>query len=230
MDEKTKLYVFAKKEVALIFIFMILIASTAFVFGFKLGKGYSFTDQGFTPVDRQNVDILSKEEENVQKITDEGKDSSKEVSQEDFQKRLEERINQELNEEAKPAEPESQPIEPAPEKPQTKTQPIEPAVPVQKNVAASQPAAKATTSSDNYSGKYTIQLGSHRSLKEAEEFAAGFKYRGYAPIINEVDIPSRGVWYRVSLGVFDTITKAKEYVSKENSLFQGQDYVLVRFE
>ncbi len=228
MDEKTKLYVFAKKEVALIFIFMILIASTAFVFGFKLGKGYSFTDQGFTPVDRQNVDILSKEEENVQKITEENKDSSKEVSQEDFQKRLEERINQELNEEAKPVKDQpEQPVEPS--QPQSKAKPVEkPIEPAISDVADSQAAPQK--SNDNYSGKYTIQLGSHRSLKEAEEFAAGFKYRGYVPIINEVDIPSRGVWYRVSLGVFDTIAQAKEFISKENSLFQGQDYVLVRFE
>ncbi|CAN0060821.1 unnamed protein product [Chrysoparadoxa australica] len=83
---------------------------------------------------------------------------------------------------------------------------------------------------DKFSGKYTIQLGSHRSVEEAEAFAEGFKVRGYNPIINEVEIPNRGIWYRVSLGVFDTITDAKDYVKKEQSLFQGQDYVFVRFD
>tara|TARA_R110002072_G_scaffold64203_2_gene159221 strand:+ start:59831 stop:60532 length:702 start_codon:yes stop_codon:yes gene_type:complete len=233
MDEKTKLYVFAKKEVALIFIFMILISSTAFVFGFKLGKGYTFTDQGFMPIDRQNVDILSKEEESVQKITDQNKEGKLEVNQEDFQKRLEERINQELNQEGgavkAPVEESAAPQEKKNE-PVSETRPIEPATSLNDQAPSDNDQNTSLTSSDTYSGKYTIQLGSHRSLKEAEEFAAGFKYRGYIPIINEVDIPGRGVWYRVSLGVFGTITEAKEYVAKENSLFQGQDYVLVRFE
>jgi hypothetical protein len=48
MDSKTKLYVFAKKEVGLIFIFMILIAITSFVLGVKIGKNYSLEMAGVT--------------------------------------------------------------------------------------------------------------------------------------------------------------------------------------
>jgi septal ring-binding cell division protein DamX len=83
---------------------------------------------------------------------------------------------------------------------------------------------------DQYSGKYTINLGSYRSLEEAEAFAEGFRVRGYNPIINEAELPNRGVWYRVSLGVFDTISDAKDFVKKEQSLFQGQEYIFYRFD
>ncbi len=71
MDEKTKLYVFAKKEVALIFVFMILIAITSFVFGVKIGKTYSYQVSGLSPEDKQKVDLLSEKEEEVNKILEE---------------------------------------------------------------------------------------------------------------------------------------------------------------
>jgi cell division septation protein DedD len=82
---------------------------------------------------------------------------------------------------------------------------------------------------DQYRGKFTIQLGSYQSLDDAESFADGFRIRGYRPIINEVDIKKRGIWYRVSLGIFESVGKAKDYVIREKTLFKGQDYVIGRF-
>ena len=87
-----------------------------------------------------------------------------------------------------------------------------------------------TKSNNPYIGKFTIQLGSHNDLKEAEKFADGFRIRGYNPIINEVELRSRGTGYRVSLGVFDSVTEAKEYIFQEKSLFQSQDYVIAKFD
>ncbi|MBT6326705.1 MAG: SPOR domain-containing protein, partial [Bdellovibrionales bacterium] len=79
-------------------------------------------------------------------------------------------------------------------------------------------------------GKYTIQLGSHRNLVDAENFSEGFRIRGYNPVINEVTINGRGTWYRVSLGAFDNIRDLKDYVEKEKSLFESQDYVVGKYE
>ena len=83
---------------------------------------------------------------------------------------------------------------------------------------------------DQYRGKFTIQLGSYQSLRDAESFADGFRIRGYKPIINEVDIKKRGIWYRVSLGIFESVGKAKDYVLREKVLFKGQDYVIGKFD
>ena len=83
---------------------------------------------------------------------------------------------------------------------------------------------------DQYRGKFTIQLGSYQSLRDAESFADGFRIRGYKPIINEVDIKKRGIWYRVSLGIFESAGKAKDYVLREKVLFKGQDYVIGKFD
>ena len=83
---------------------------------------------------------------------------------------------------------------------------------------------------DLYVGKWTIQLGSYDDKGEAQSFANGLQVRGYSPILNEVNLGERGKWYRVSLGAFDNLVDAKNYVVREKSLFSGQDYVFVQFE
>ena len=202
MNENTKLYVFAKKEVALIFIFMVLIAVSAFVLGVKIGKNYSYLQSGYTPEDRAKVDMLSTQEEQLQDITDKRVPVDPQQLKDETHKALEERLKEQLEKEEAP------------------------------KIEMKSPTEESTTqvSGDDFDGKFTIQLGSHRSKKESEEFANGFKYRGYNPIINEVEISGRGTWYRTSLGVFSSIEEAKAYIKKEMELFRGQDYVIGRFE
>lgn len=89
----------------------------------------------------------------------------------------------------------------------------------------------ATTSSSEapqskLNGKFTIQLGSYNNLNEAKQFAEGFTVRGYNPIINEVKIDGKGTWYRVSLGLFNSVDEAKTYIKQEQSLFSGQEHVI----
>jgi septal ring-binding cell division protein DamX len=232
MDEKTKLYVFSKREVALIFLFMFLIALTSFVFGVKIGKSYSYEQAGIEPQDRQRVELLSGQEESVNQIVEETqkgvemKPEMKAPDMEDLNKKLEQHIKEETSEEGRPKPVQ---VDEGKERVQeTSNQMVEPAPGVE--VSMEEGSSSSVSKDDQYSGKYTIQLGSHRALEEAQAFAEGFRVRGYNPIVNEVEIPGRGVWYRVSLGAFNSITEAKDYVKKENSLFQGQEYVFVRFE
>jgi len=223
MDEKTKLYVFEKKEVALIFIFMILIAITSFMFGVRVGKNYSYQASGFSTEDRKNVDLLSGQEEMVNKVVEERNEGEKkEMSPEELKEKMHEslkaKIEDELSKEDRPK------VEVPDTKPMDTTKPLNNTDLIDDSTKAPAP------SKDQYTGKFTIQLSSHRSKGEAEEFANGFTIRGYDPIVNEVQIPGRGTWYRVSLGVFETAGQAKTYIDKERELFQGQDYVIGRFD
>lgn len=88
------------------------------------------------------------------------------------------------------------------------------------------PKAPVQAEPSPMAGKYTIQLGSYNNVDEARQFAEGFTVRGYSPIINEVKISGKGTWYRVSLGLFDTVDEAKAYISQEQSLFSGQEHVI----
>lgn len=202
MDSKTKLYVFAKKEVALIFIFMILIAVTSFVLGVKIGKNYSMEMAGITPEDQKKVvELLSNKEEELSKIKANPESSTVESS--DIEHKLQEKISEEFGGQSGAASHGS-------------------------NMSVATEGPATTTIKDALSGKFTIQLGSHRTLKEAESFAEGFRARGYNPIINQIEIKGKGTWYRVSLEAFNTAEEAKAYVGREKSLFMGQDYTIIK--
>lgn len=203
MDSKTKLYVFAKKEVALIFIFMILIAVTSFVLGVKIGKNYSMEMAGITPEDQKKVvELLSSKEEELSRIKANPEASTVESS--DIEHKLQEKISEEFGAGGKPA---------------TEAHGAN---------MSHEAAPTAVASKDALSGKFTIQLGSHRTLKEAESFAEGFRARGYNPIINQIEIKGKGTWYRVSLEAFNSAEEAKAYVGREKSLFMGQDYTIIK--
>jgi cell division protein FtsN len=211
MDSKTKLYVFAKKEVALIFTFMILIAITSFIMGIKIGKKYTYEVAGITHEDQKKVvDLLSKNEEDLENIKKNQEAHKVEVS--DIENKLQEKISDEFGVHT-------------------------PAAAHATNMSTEAKPHEATTgheskniknASDELSGKMTIQLGSHRTLKEAEDFSEGFKARGYDPIINQIEIKGKGTWYRVSLGAFSNTEEAKAYIAKEKTLFIGQDYTIVK--
>lgn len=236
MDEKTNLYVFAKKEVALLFIFVISIAITSFVIGVKVGKNYSYKMAGLDGLDRSNVELLSSQEELVENVVKDKENTSK-----DEQRKAVDETYMKLKDEFRRLD---QIDGSTVKKDGTKIKEVtEVSKKSEKGKVSDKVISfesegeekKGTTETesqqgDKLSGKFTIQLGSYRSLEDAEKFANGFRVRGYNPIINEVSLPDRGTWYRVSLGSFDNIAKTKEYILKEKSLLRGTDYVIGRFD
>lgn len=176
--------------------------------GVKIGKNYSLEIAGITPADQKKViELLSKKEEDLEAIKKNAE--SHVVESGDIEHKLQEKISEEFGDGAPGAGHHS-----------TTSATASPA-----HGAA---AANMSTPKDAMSGKFTIQLGSHRTLKEAEDFAEGFKARGYDPIINQIEIKGKGTWYRVSLGAFSTMDEAKSYIAKEKTLFIGQDYTIAK--
>ena len=201
MDNKVNLYVVAKKEAVLILIFMFLVAATSFIFGIKVGKEHVYRESGIIDQDQKKVEMLS-----TQKIDEAGQNTRKEL-EEDINAvhvQLEEEIKKQMIEMEETTPPPSQ-------------------VEVPEGTSDAPPVSSVPSPSVK---KYTIQLGSYRSRKDAESFAQGFIVRGYEAMIREVDIPSKGTWFRVSLGTFDTSKEAEQYIKQEESLFQGEDYII----
>ncbi len=221
MENNSKLFVLDKKEIALIFVFMILIAITSFTLGVRVGKKMLLSAQGITEEDMQAIKLKSQTEEQVEKAAQEeaGKSLDKEKVSEDafdkLQKEMEGIEGSANSSESKSAAPAMTDGKTA----ATTTSPKEDVM-----------MSAAEEDGDNKSaGRYTIQLGSYPKLSEAKEFADAFTIRGYNPLINQVRINDKN-WYRVSLGSFNTMNEAKEYVKKEDSLFQGQEYVIVEIK
>lgn len=53
-------------------------------------------------------------------------------------------------------------------------------------------------------GKFVIQIGSFQDQKKADAVAESLKKKGYAPVVEAKDLGSKGIWYRVSIGGFET--------------------------
>ena len=228
MESNKRLYVFDKKEVLLIFTLVILISTTCFVFGVKIGKSYSLNVQGIIPEDMQRVDLLSKKEEKfledekileemVKKVDESKKSANEKVDEAPSFDQLREKIDQEVINSDDVMEKTSN-QNPAKKKDNKS---------LESNLNKNKIYDNNT---QNISGKWTIQLGSHQNREDAEAFADGFKVRGYDPIINQVYLGDRGVWFRVSLGLFSSIVEAKNYVVEHQTLFDGQDYVFIQFD
>jgi cell division septation protein DedD len=60
-------------------------------------------------------------------------------------------------------------------------------------------------------GKYTVQVGSFQSEKEAKKLVEALKSRGYPVFIKQIEISGKGTWYRVRIGTFKTRQEAKIY-------------------
>lgn len=223
MDDKTKLYVLAKKEVFLIFVFMILISLTSFLLGVKIGVNNSYERSGYTQEDKRNVEIMSPDEEKVNDL----ESSMNKVDQDATYKALREKTDSSLK---KKIENEFANEDRAfnKEKVESKTKIEMPAPAIEKMKEA--PVAPVGKKKDDFSGKHSIQVGSFPSIGEAELFAKGFKARGYTPIINQVELKHRGTWFRVSLGVFENVSEAKDYILEHRSLFESSEYHFVQFE
>jgi len=209
MDEKTKLYVFKRSEIFLIFGFILTVSILTFILGVKVGKEYSYQQSGFTGEDQQRVELLSKQEELGEQLTKEMPKEIDQAAQERIKELTRDRLEQEIE---KSKEPE--------------------AFEEKKEIAPPKEVSSSYTpigTTDTLSGKYTIQLHATKVRAEAEHFAKGFSELGYSPIIKEIELES-GLWYRIYLGIYDSMEEAKNFMVKNSSLFKGRDYLIKRFE
>jgi cell division septation protein DedD len=207
--EDNKLFVFERKEVVLIFSFVIVIAVTAFILGVKTGKSLSLKEDGYDKADVEKINLQSIAEEEASQVASETSSGNYKLSQSE----VEEKLRAEMEALAKADLEKEKPVEDVEKEPVTRDEPVN------KEISA-----------DSISGKYTIQLYANQSKDVATDFADSFRVRGYDVIVREVSIPTKGVWYRVSVGLFETYDEAKAYLGSESALFQGEDYLIKKFD
>ncbi|MBT4793355.1 MAG: SPOR domain-containing protein [Halobacteriovoraceae bacterium] len=219
MEDNNKLFVFEKKEVILIFIFIILIAVISFTLGIRTGKQLSIKHDQYTDEDVQNINLKSVEEEYVDKVVEPQGESNFEESIKDdgssdgaVTDKSENGMEARLKEEMAKLANEKIEVEKTKEEPKQV-----------KEVIAKESRVQDTGDA-KYAGKYTIQLYADQSKANAQEFADSFIIKGYDVIINEVSIPGKGKWYRVGVGIFDNVNKAKDYLESKKDLFQNKKY------
>lgn len=229
MEDNSKLFVFEKKEVVLIFIFIVVISVTAFTIGVRVGKQLSLKHDGYNKGDVQNIDLKSVEEEYVDEVIDSNSSAqANKIEQNMNAKENVDEIEQRLREEMQKLANDNPGAENSENKPMNNME--EDTDPALKEPVGDMAGSSVQSNSDNpVKGKYTIQLYSNQSKSAAEDFADPFIIKGYNVIINEATIPGKGTWYRVSIGVFGDIDEAKAYLDAEKKLFQKEDYIIQQF-
>ena len=212
-ENKNKLFVFDKKEVFLIFIFLILIAITAFTVGVRVGKNLLLKSEGHTSEEISKLDIKTEREEEIENMMREVAPlpQNEDDAYEAYKDRLDQELQETITEES-----------PAPEI-------EEPSNPFEESLN-SITEVKESDNAENYSGKWTVQIVSFPDKESAVDFANGFVARGYNPIINSVALKERGTWYRVSLGLFDTKAEAAAYVKDNDIIFGGKEYQIYQIK
>lgn len=224
MNNDTKLFVFDRMEVFILFVVIAIVAILSFAAGVKIGQGFSYEAQGLSQgaqLEKDAIDFKSGLEEAVAEI----EADQKEESPEELKGLSDEDLRQKFKQiEQKTLKPESN-VAPTTQQ-NTKSQTL------QAVTQEIDEAKEVVEELENkiYKGKWTIQLGSYQSVNDAKTFAEGFRARGYNPIINEVTLEGKGTWYRVGLGIFISVALAKEYIDQESTLFQGQEYTIVKLQ
>jgi DedD protein len=91
---------------------------------------------------------------------------------------------------------------------------------------AAQISTPAATSGDTapagHEGGYQLQVSSFRTQGEAQSFADQLRARGHKAYVVEAHVPTRGTWFRVRIGPFQTQHAAAQY----RTGFEAREHVV----
>lgn len=212
MEDSSKLFVFEKKEVLLIFVFVVLIASTAFTLGLRIGKGLESNEKKMTANSVEDLNLKSIIEEDAEKISLQKNDRESDdiLDNEDESSLRLNDLDKKFKEVVKEKEGETQSGIDVINKPLVEQD-------------------STSLKKRNLSGKFTIQLSSKDNRDAAIEFAEPFRAAGYDVIVNSAKVEGKE-WYRISIGAFNSKIEANEFMQNENDLFQDKDYIIKQFK
>jgi DedD protein len=82
--------------------------------------------------------------------------------------------------------------------------------------------ASADTAPAGHEGGYQLQVSSFRTQGEAQAFADQLRARGHKAYVVEAHVPTRGTWFRVRIGPFQTQHAAAQY----RTGFEAREHVV----
>jgi cell division septation protein DedD len=113
------------------------------------------------------------------------------------------------------------PVQPEPAKPiPTPAAPVVETKPVDVPLPTNQPPAVTAK------GQFTVQVGSHNDVGQANEQALKLRAAGFEPRVVSVDIPKRGRWYRVQSGNFSDRDEANRYGAQILAKGAAENFVI----
>ncbi len=226
MDQKRRLFIYDRKEVGVLILLGVGVALFAFTLGVHLGKqvvpkatemaGETQAVDPLVPAEPgapSRVEI-SQEVKNVPEAVDETLDQSlrDEIAKTGLQVEkprqveLPDSVRRETN------RAESRPEVGQPKTPVARTTKVDP--------KSQSPSA--------VSSRYTLQVGSFPSLREAEPELLKLNENGLRAEVREVELAGKGKWYRLFVGQFDSVKDAENAGKGFKKERRIADFVVVR--
>ena len=178
MDPKAELLVFNKKEIIVIITLLVLVALFSFTLGLKLGK--TLGGGGIKTEQAEHAPLVEHEEKHVATESEHGEEPaavepSKKINEGEQPKHLaDDHADAEFTQEAD-----------------------------KEKVGSGKVVPMALPKDKKSEGpRYTLQVGSHRTVAEATEQVAALKHKGLDAFYLEAQLAGKGTWYRVGVGVF----------------------------
>jgi len=188
---KTDLLVFNKKEILIIIVLLILVALFSFTLGVRMGKSLGGSAKGVvsTPVGEEHAPLKAHQEEHEPAAEVEEEAHNAEAPASKSLKTAENRADEELVGEVE-----------------------------KNNVGVSKPLTlnlpKDKKGEGSQAVRYTLQVGSHRTVAEAAEQVSGLKKQNIDAFYLEAKVPGKGTWYRVGIGTFSNKEDAERTAVK----------------
>lgn len=229
MDQKRRLFIYDRKEVGVLILLGVGVALFAFTLGVHLGKQVvpktveiASEAKSTEPVEgaaeqAPNRNEIAKEVKNIPAAVDETLDQSlrDEIAKTGLQ--VDKGRQVELPEKIK-----------TPKKveigsPEVGSESSAAATPVLKTT--SRPASSSAMPAR---GRYTLQVGSFPSLRDAEPELLKLNENGLRAQVREVELAGKGKWYRLFVGQFDSIKDADKAGKTFRQERRISDFVVVR--
>jgi cell division protein FtsN len=225
VDQKRRLFIYDRKEVGVLILLGVGVALFAFTLGVHLGKQV-IPKPIETAAEQQPVDTLHPAQEQAP--------SRVEITQEvkNIPGAVDETLDQSLRDEIaktglqveKPRQVE------LPEKSRKETgaaranrPEVGALVPTSRSALAEKAESSAARSS-----RFTLQVGSYPSLREAEPELLKLNENGLRAEVREVEITGKGKWFRLFVGQFDSVKDAEKAGKDFKKERRISDFVVVR--
>lgn len=83
-----------------------------------------------------------------------------------------------------------------------------------KEITSGSPAINMGNNIYKYGNNYVVQVASFRSNSIALNEAGKYKNKGFNAFVEQIELPQKGLWYRVRVGNFLSLDEAKNFISK----------------
>jgi cell division septation protein DedD len=221
-DPRQRLFIYDRKEIAVLFLLGIMVAAFAFTLGVHLGKRVG--PKGMSPAgsDMPPVATLSDQLPNRVEIAEQGKGADKALDKV-LDQRLKDRVDQmELHlETPKPVE--------LPENTHSKSSGATTVLPIAKKAAEKEPPADAPAApaaASKTTARFALQIGSYPAETDAKTRLKELEEKGLKPFLREADVKGKGKWFRVYVGEFATKPSAEAAGEKYRSQNMIESFIV----